>query len=83
MGSLYAASTAVHQLPLDITVCSRALRHAALDVLVYPEVHKYCSRHSEPLPCRSVALPCACLSCSLDASDGTTLTDLLPSLVVF
>ena len=39
LGSLYAASTAVHQLPLDITVCSRALRHAALDVLVYPEVY--------------------------------------------
>jgi len=38
LGSLYAASTTVHQLPLDITVCSRALRHAALDVLVYPEV---------------------------------------------
>ena len=60
LGSLYAASTTVHQLPLDITVCSRALRHAALDVLVYPEVR---SRHNEliaPAPlCGHSAPTCA------------------------
>lgn len=63
LGSLYAASTAVHQLPLDITVCSRALRHAAVDVLVYPEVHTYYSRHAEPIApaprCGHAAPTCA------------------------
>ena len=36
--ALASSADLLYELPLDIGVCARAIRHARLDVLIYPEI---------------------------------------------